>query len=179
MSNLTDFFPPSGGGGGLTPKFKEFNSSGTFSPSAALVAAGGYVEVFLVGGGGRGNSAVAGGAGGEVIIKSMYITSTSNRSVVIGSGGTTNGADGGNSTFNGITAVGGKGTRYASQENKMGAGWGGNEGESVAGSGVLGYGVGGGTNEAWGVMTAKANSGQGSYIGFNGGSGYCLIKWYE
>jgi len=66
MSNLTDFLG-GGGGGGLTPKFQEFNSSGTFTPSQALIDAGGYIEVFLVAGGGAGNNANYGGVGGEVV----------------------------------------------------------------------------------------------------------------
>ena len=72
MSNLTDFFPS--GGGGLTPKFEEFNASGTFTPTQALIDAGGYIEVFLVGGGETGNSnSSIGGTGGEVLIKKMGI----------------------------------------------------------------------------------------------------------
>ena len=45
MSNFTDFFPAAGGG--LKPKFQEFTSSGTFTPSQALVDAGGFIEIFL------------------------------------------------------------------------------------------------------------------------------------
>ena len=67
MSNLTDFFPS--GGGGLTPKFQEFNASGTFTPSQALIDAGGYIELFLVGGGGRASDYQRGGSGGETILK--------------------------------------------------------------------------------------------------------------
>ena len=41
MSNFTDFFPAaSGGGGGGIPKYQEFTSSGTFTPTQALIDAG-------------------------------------------------------------------------------------------------------------------------------------------
>ena len=72
MSNLTDFFP-SGGGGGLTPKFEEFNATGFFTPSQALIDAGGYIEVFLVGGGGGSSLGYQGAAGGETILSRMYL----------------------------------------------------------------------------------------------------------
>jgi len=187
MSNLTDFFP-SGGGGGLTPKFQEFNSSGTFTPTQALIDAGGYIEVFLVGGGQSGNNALSngpGGAGGEVIIKSMYLVDTYNVPVTIGSGGVGNQAAGSNSVFdasfnNGINliALGGVGTNIYS--SRLGAGFG-SVSQTAAGSGTLGFGVGG--NVAYGtgngMGTPKANSGSGSSTGAQAGSGYCLIKWYE
>ena len=176
MSNLTDFFP-SGGGGGLTPKFEEFNSSGTFSPSQALIDAGGYIEVFLVGGGGVGNYNTDGGCGGETILKKMYLTSTTSLPVVIGAGGTPSARNGSASTFNGITAAGGVGNKY--QDNKMSSGFGAAGYEGSAGSGLLGYGVGGGTLSGTGVRIGKPNSGQGAAINQNAGSGYCLIKWYE
>ena len=103
MSSLSDFI---GGGGGLTPKFEEFNSSGTFTPSQALIDAGGYIEVFLVAGGGRGSSDYYGGSGGETILKEMYLTSTTGCAVTIGAGATSNGGSGGNSTFAGSSAGG-------------------------------------------------------------------------
>ena len=176
MSNLTDFFP-SGGGGGLTPKFQEFNSSGTFTPSQALIDAGGYIEVFLVGGGGSCNNGAGGGEGGEVLIKKMYLTSTTPLPVSIGAGGLN--SDGGNSTFNGITAKGGDGTWVPYQQSKIGASWGAYGTTHNAGSGVLGYGAGGSVNDFGGVRSGKANSGQGGQNNYYGGSGYCLIKWYE
>jgi len=128
MSNLTDFFP-SGGGGGLTPKFIEYNSSGIFTPSQALIDAGGYIEVFLVGGGERGISAAQGGCGGEVISAMTYLNSTNNCSILIGAGGTSNGADGGDSIFTGssaggidITALGGSGLNTPSGRLTSGSG---------------------------------------------------------
>ena len=176
MSNLTDFFP-SGGGGGLTPKFEEFNASGTFTPSQALIDAGGYIEVFLVGGGGSCDNTSGGGEGGEVLIKKMYLTSTTPLPVFLGAGGLN--SDGGNSTFNGITASGGEGNWAPYQRNKIGASWGAYGSTHNAGSGVLGYGVGGAQNGFGGAQIGKANSGQGSESNYNAGSGYCLIKWYE
>ena len=182
MSNLTDFFPS--GGGGLTPKFEEFNSSGTFTPTQALIDAGGYIEVFLVAGGGRGGD--NGSGGGETILSRMYLSSTTGCTVTIGSGATTNSGNGSNSVFSGssaggvdLTAVGGQGNGL--QQNKMGATWGSNGNEdTTAGSGVLGYGAGGVFPNGWGgVYSGKANSGQGSRRDVNGGSGFCLIKWYE
>ena len=127
MSNLTDFFPS--GGGGLTPKFQEYNSSGIFTPSQALIDAGGYIEVFLVGGGERGANAGQGGCGGEVISTMTYLNSLTDCTVTIGAGGTSNGADGGNSIFLGssaggldITALGGSGLNNPSGRLTSGAG---------------------------------------------------------
>lgn len=192
MSNLTDFFP-SGGGGGLTPKFEEFNASGTFTPSQALIDAGGYIEVFLVGGGaGPGNTTTVSATGGEALIKKLYLTSTNNCTVAIGSGGgsgATSGA-GGDSTFDAsssgsilVTALGG---RTDGRNNDMiSPSWGGTSNNqdrtSNGGAGVFGYGAGGRgyVSESGGINSAKANSGQGARYYGTGGSGYCLIKWYE
>ena len=180
MSNLTDFFP-SGGGGGLTPKFQEFNASGTFTPTQALIDAGGYIEVLLVAGGACG---VLPG-GGEALITRMYLNSISSITVTIGSGAPAQNTSGSNSLFNGssaggvnITSLGGGWNGYT-QGNKISPSWPGNSGTSTsnaAGNGVFGYGAGGGSSA--GVGTAKINSGQGS-SSTPGGSGYCLIKWYE
>ena len=182
MSNLTDFFPS--GGGGLTPKFEEFNASGTFTPTQALIDAGGYIEVFLVAGGGRGEGGDSGGSGGEVQFKKMYLTSVSNCSVTIGSGGASNNTDGGNSVFSGASAGGidvtsAGGTSNSQQSGKIGAGWGNYSNLLPAGSGVMGYGSGGGYFGRGGISSAKQNSGQGAPGGSGAGSGYCLIKWYE
>jgi len=59
MSSTSQFF------GGKSLKFQEFLSSGTFTPSAALLAAGGNVTVLLVGGGSGTGGALNGGAGGS------------------------------------------------------------------------------------------------------------------
>lgn len=174
----------SSSGGGITNKFQEFNSSGTFTPPQALIDSGGYIEVFLVGGGGCTNKYYNGaGTGGEVLMKSMYLTSTSGISVVIGAGGGLDQA-GSLSSFSGASAGGQNitangGSHNSNWQNKMGAGFAAYNYSGVqtsVGSGVLGWGAGGGN---YGVRVAKANSGQGVYGSGPGGSGYCLIKWYE
>ena len=49
-----------------------------------------------------------------------------------------------------------------------------------AGGGYKGYGAGGAASGGGsGVVTPKANSGAGSQVNVNGGSGYCLIVWAE
>ncbi len=188
MSSFTDFFPaPGGGGGGGIPKYQEFTTSGTFTPTQALIDAGGYIGIFLVGGGGRGGNQYSPGSGGETILTQMYLTSITGCAVTIGAGATSNGAAGSSSTFAGssaggtdLTAAGGTGNYW--QDNKLGSGFSAvNDGnwQSAGGSGVLGYGGGGATSVGGGVRVGKANSGQGTAQNNNGGSGYCLIKWYE
>jgi len=178
MSNLSQFL--GGGGGGLTPKFQEFTSSGTFTPTQELIDAGGYIEVFLVGGGAKSVSSNYGGNGGEVIIKRMYLNSTSGISVTIAAASSGNGN---NSSFNGssaggvnVTALGG--SRIHEQNDRSSATWGAID-QYSAGQGVFGYGAGGSKSSNGGVKQAKSNSGQGSNNINNGGSGYCLVKWYE
>jgi hypothetical protein len=171
MSNLSQF--SGGGGGGLTPKFQEFTSSGTFTPSQTLIDAGGYIEVFLVGGGGSSSSIQYGGSGGEVLIKSMYLTSTSAITVTIGSGGAS-GNNGSSSFFNAATAGGidleAKAGQASGQfTDRLGAGFTAYATSGVsssAGSGVLGYGAGGRAQwtglEYSGIIQGAANSGQGA-----------------
>ena len=184
MSNLTDFFPS--GGGGLTPKFQEFNASGTFTPSQELIDAGGYIEVFLVAGGQRGINQGTGGVGGEVQLVRMNLSSTTGCAITIGAGGSgSQGAIGSNSSFAGssagganITCIGGGVNNLydGRQINTLGANWGGTQSNFGPGQGTFGYGAGGGYA---GVYTGKTNSGQGSNHEAVAGSGYCLIKWYE
>jgi len=183
MSNFTDFFPAAGGGG-LTPKFEEFNSSSTFTPTQALIDAGGYIEVFLVAAGGRSQGNSNGASGGEAFLERMYLTSTTGCAVVIAAAVTANGSTGGNSSFagasaggNDLTAVGGQWNHV--QSTKLGTGWGALGSYGPAGNGFMGYGAGGGGNGDGGITEGKANSGQGSSINSNSGSGYCLIKWFE
>jgi len=195
MSNLTDFFP-SGGGGGLTPKFQEFTSSGFFTPSQALIDAGGYIEVFLVGGGGKSSSINDGSNGGEVLMKKMYLTiaQMNGVTVVIGSGTTVIGGSGGNSEFaasfgaGGVDLIASGGSPSLVQSSIASSSWGSRATYSFAygfsaGNGIFGYGAGGASQDAGnggGVSTGKANSGQGAARnGTTSGSGYCLIKWYE
>jgi hypothetical protein len=214
---------------GKNLKYQQFTSSGTFTPTAAAISAGGVHQVFLVGGGERGSSATVGGAGGEVVEKLVKLTSTAGCAVTIGAGGTTNGADGGTSTFAGasaggvnITAAGGAGLQNPTM-NSRGAGGSTTistpaatisvtaPGATVvvfspgpsnywyayayqrayatayqsayaygnsAGSGYKGFGAGG-NGGVGGISTPKANSGSGSAVNINAGSGYCLIAWYE
>lgn len=192
MSNFSDFFPVAGGGG-LTPKFEEFNSSGTFTPSQALIDAGGYIELFLVGGGGKGIDGPYGGSGGETILKKMYLTSTTDCNVTIGSGATSAGGGGGTTSFAGssaggsdVSAFGGTGNYQNSYKisNRQSSGYGMyaySQAFGAAGTGFMGWGAGGTSSDynSGGIQAGKANSGQGSPHNQNAGSGYCLIKYYE
>tara|TARA_R110000787_G_scaffold74952_2_gene166260 strand:- start:93 stop:695 length:603 start_codon:yes stop_codon:yes gene_type:complete len=200
MSNFTDFFPAAGGGGGAIPKYQEFTSSGTFTPTQALIDAGGRVSLFVVGGGAGGGSGTGndtGGSGGEVIIKYNTLTTTSSIIVTIGSGGGIASA-GASSTFEGssaggidIVALGGQSgvntyIQTNAPQNRLTSGFGGSYytstygGLASAGSGVFGYGVGGSVYRGGtGIYIAKANSGSGSGFNQSGGSGFVRVTWFE
>ena len=191
MSNLTDFFPS--GGGGLTPKFQEFTASGTFTPTQALIDAGGYIEVFLVGGGKGGENDQSsqrwGGQGGEAQIVRMYLTSISACTVTIGAGGeqSSTGNPGGSGFFGGaaaggvdVTSVGGSGGSSPSSltlNAMISPSWPSYAWDAQrtisAGPGVNGYGAGGanqsmgGGAARGGTGSVKPNTGQGGTGGNN------------
>jgi len=190
MSNISDLYPSGGiGGGGLKPRFQEFLTSGTFTPTQALIDGGGMITVLLVASGGSSNTTSHGGNGGEVIEQQMYLTGTASCAVVIG--GSVTASNGVDSIFNGSgaggqTIIARGGSRDPEQVDRKGASWGSifdyDNGSSDAGSGTNGFGAGGGktgNSEGGGIETGAANSGQGSGSNRASGSGYCLITWWE
>lgn len=195
MSNFTDFFAAAAGGGGGIPKYQEFTSSGTFTPTQALIDAGGRVAYMIVGGGERGSNDSSknyGGAGGQFKLGYTTLTSTTGCAVTIGAGGTSAGADGGSSSiaFNSaggaaVTASGGSGlahTNYAGYggESRT-AGW--QLATSPHPGHFGGYGAGGGNAEypgyGGGIRQGQANMGQGSVPTRNASAGFVRITWFE
>lgn len=91
MSNLSDFI--SAGGGKL--RYQEFTSSGTFTPSATLIANGGQCFVEAIGGGGSGgaartitNGVLSRASGGDAgTLTETFLTVSAPVAVTIGAGG--------------------------------------------------------------------------------------------
>jgi len=187
MANLSDFFPAAGGGGGAIPKYQEFTTSGTFTPTQALIDAGGRIGLFIVGAGqsGSGDTGATGGSGGEVKMVYITLTNTNSISVTIGapSGGSTTFAASSAGGVDVIAAGGSGGGRISgpySNYSRQGAGFGGSGYRGGAGSGVLGYGAGGSGYVTTGVRTPVANSGSGGGVpGAAGGSGFVRVTWFE
>ena len=198
MSNFSDFFPApggGGGGGGGIPKYQEFIISGTFTPTQALIDAGGRLAYFIVGGGTQGYNSSYGGAGGGVEYGYMTLTSINSCIATLGAPGGSTG-NGGNSivAFSSaggidITAQGGvkQYGQYGSMRSQgLGASWANTIASSAwrssAGNGVFGYAAGGasGADSDWGgVSVARANSGQGSPFGVVAGAGFIRLTWFE
>jgi hypothetical protein len=131
-------------------KYHTFTSSGTFSVTSA--PSGRTIDYILVAGGGGAAGQQGGGAGG-VVFRTSQTPSSGSYSVVVGAGGAfnfANGTNGGDSTFFGITAIGGGAGR--SQSSVLGsAGGSGGSGpfgggaalQPTSASGGLGYNGGG------------------------------------
>ena len=194
MANLSDFLPAAGGGGGGIPKYQEFTTSGTFTPSQGLIDAGGRVSLFMVGAGASGydgGSWYQGGEGGEVIFVFDTLTNTNSVTITIGSGA--NSSSGGNTVFNGSSAGGNDiiayGGVYSSSRSlwvntRLSSGapgvYNGTYEQHVAQNGTFGYGAGGSGYYQPGISFPKANSGQGGrYNNTGGGSGFVRITWFE
>jgi hypothetical protein len=164
-------------GGGKT--FQQvFTSSGTFTPSAGLTAAGGNVLAFIVGGGGGGggntNVMSSGGGGGGVVKR--WVTLSGATAVTVGAGGAPYAA-GGASSFAGLTAGGGQqgvaqgvGGSSGTPNVSGGAGAGGNGGGGGGGAGGPGFMYTMGNN---GTLAHGGAGGAGieSYGGGGGGGG--------
>lgn len=143
--------------GGVRQKFQQsFLTSGTFTPSAALLAAGGRVRIrYIVGGGGGGGTTSGGGGGGGQVLKDIVVIVTGPVTVTVGAGGAIATA-GTNSTFGalatalagqpgatGATASGGDSPRGGRGSFGTGGGTLANTG-GQGGPGIDGFGIGGG-----------------------------------
>ena len=187
MSNFTDFFPAAGGGGGI-PKYQEFTSSGTFTPSQALIDAGGRIAYIVVGGGERGYGSSYGGAGGACISGYTTLTSTTGCTITIGAGGANQNDNGGDSEAafasaggTTITAKGGSNLDYGYN------GYNGSYNFMSAQPGVMGmFGRGGGAGGQGGNVSNSNPESNGTYgagtaytNGSAGGNGFVRITWFE
>jgi hypothetical protein len=187
MENLSNLYPK--GGGGLKPRFQEFLTSGTFTPSQALLDAGGVVTVELRGGGGGAGG--SGGGGSSYLLREVTVINLNAITVTIGAGGAMN-ANGSNSLFGALLTCqgGGNGSGTGAGGAAGSSGFVGNPAFSYAGQNIRGSGGGFGGGRGWDGSNSNptagaANSGGGGGAGaFNGGSsaggsGYCLVKWWE
>lgn len=142
------------------------------------------IEVLVVGGGGGGGSQVGGGGGGGgVIYRPSYpVAPGTVYSVTVGGGGagttstSARGANGGDSVFNDLTALGGGGggshaNNGVSSSGGSGGGGGGGVSGNVAGSaGTAGQGFAGG-NGQYGPTAGYWTGGGGGGAGGPGGNG--------
>ncbi len=177
MSTYSQFF----GGGKL--RYQEFTASGTFTPSATLLANGGQVFLDLRGGGGGGQYVNTGGVqvpmqGGSSKHLTNY-TVTGATTVTIGAGGAYPGGTGGSSSFGTLTVVGANGST-------IGAGYFGSDGsgnEGLAGQvGLLGANSSFNGPQAFGpggTNSLTANTGAGGSFNTAGKAGYCRVWWFE
>lgn len=138
-------------------KIHEFTSSSTFSITAAPASAA--VEVMMVAGGGRGFYA-GGGAGGYIYRASLALGAGS-YSVSIGAGGVSGADAGGNTTFAGLTAIGGGGANQS-------GGSGGGGVDANGGAGLQPTSSSGGFGNAGGNWTGSGSDGGGGGAGGTG-----------
>jgi hypothetical protein len=123
-------------------------------------------QVVLLGGGGAGAGVTttgAGGAGGAGYIASMAVT-PGTYTLIVGSGGQASsgrGSNGGETSFNGLTAAGGIGGFSTVQNSSAAGGAGGSGGGAGTNSG---NGAAGGTNGASGVNSGNFSGGVGSTV---------------
>ena len=186
MANLSDFLPAAGGGGGGIPKYQEFTTSGTFTPTQALIDAGGRISYMIVAGGNSTTNLYYGGSGGEVILGYATLTSTNGCAVIIGAGGSPFSTAGTNSSVS-FSAAGGTDITAVSNGLKASNSWAAGASDNntgyaaSAGNGVFGYGAGGGrrSTAGGGILNGKANTGQGSIRDLAAGSGFVRITWFE
>jgi hypothetical protein len=184
-------------GGGVYYRVHKFTGDGTFVAPTGINP----VYYFLVGGGGGGpdqcggTSNGAGGASGTVETGNSTLTGGGSYPVVIGAG-VGNGATGGRTTFNSLSATGGDGAIYCSRtggsnadhagstySGGYGAGAGAGSGGDASGyTGGVGtvfsingttYATGGIGHDSSGSAWAKVNGGANTGDGGSGGGGSC------
>lgn len=143
----------------------KFTGSGTINcPSTRTVQA-----LIVAGGGGGGNRHAGGGGGGGLISATPSLTASTPYSIVVGGGGTgsksgsQSGTSGENSTFAGLTAIGGGGGGGNTQPGLAGGSGGGGANGSFGGNGTAGQGnKGGNQNNGGGCCYPNGAGGGGA-----------------
>ena len=161
----------------LTPGTHRFSTSTTLTVDFLIVAGGGGSAMA------SSNTGTTGGAGAGGLVEGTSQTlNPGNYTIVVGDGGakstgtTTNGSNGGNSTFNGFTATGGGGgPTYNGTSPTGGSGAGGSEPNKTAAAStqdayagttnVTGYGNAGGNGGSYDNGSAPFGSGSGGGAG--------------
>ncbi len=147
------------------------------------------VNTLIVAGGGSGGGSTGGGGGGGGVISTLTEVEPGNYTVTVGAGGTAPGnqnpgISGGNSSFNGLTAIGGGGGAFTRTGGVVGGGLNGGSGGGSqdyysANIGGLGTTLQGNPGGALGYASASGGGGAGGagwateaqYIGGAGGNG--------
>lgn len=185
MSNFSDFFPAAGGGGGGIPKYEEFTASGTFTPSQALIDAGGRVSYLIVGAGGTGYNGANAGSGGAVIFGYATLSSTTACTVTVGAGGSGGVNQSGGTSSVAFSSAGGTDVTAGGGGGQSGTNYGSryisNDSFVQGYPGVFGYGRGaraysGGPN---GLTTNFNNYGSGATYNGTAADGFVRITWFE
>ena len=161
--------------GGISYKYHQFTSSGTFTVSDS--PPGANFDILVVGGGGGGGSnfAGAGGAGG-MIVRPALSSSTGSYTVTIGSGGA-----GGAASASGPHGANGSDTTVAFNSSTILTAKGGGAGGGKAAVGADGGSAGGagssyGANHAGGSETQTGQSGDSGTYGFGNDGGFVNLS---
>jgi len=152
-----------------------FISNGTFQVSGGSLTC----DVMVVAGGGAGGTGGGGGAGG--LVYTTVLVTVQSYPVTVGNGGTgvqyVQGGNGSNSSFGGITAIGGGGGGKADANGSAGgSGGGGGQNTQIGGVfyggfGTSGQGNSGGTTPGLGNSPSGGGGGAGTVGGNGSGSG--------
>lgn len=165
-------------------RIHRFNSSGTFTLSS-LIGSSLPVEYLIVGGGGGGGMDMGGGGGGGGVLTGKHVLTPGSYTITVGAGGaggpagSTNGqpgshqftisaTSGGNSSFNGLTAIGGgfgASSYYGYLPNY------GTPGNGGSGGGPSGYSDGGTRTGGSGTSGQGFNGGNAGGQYYSGGGG--------
>lgn len=149
-----------------------FTSSGTFTVTSA--PSGKYIDFIVVGGGGGAAFQQGGGAGGFVY-KGSQSPSAGSYPVVVGSGGAFNtsaGVNGGDSTFFGVTAIGGGGGVSGTSPGIGSPGGSGGSGTFGGGAALQPTSASGGLGYAGGGLQGGGGGAGGAGSSPSGGPGY-------
>jgi hypothetical protein len=155
-----------------------FNSSGTFAITSTADTSLLEVEYLIVAGGGGGGADMGGGGGGGGLLTGLTVLTQGSYAVVVGAGGagapaatgghpTVRGTNGGDSTFNGLTSVGGGWGGVAYNTQGLGIHFGGSGGSGGGSSGYNNDFVPPGT-----YGSGAGTAGQGFRGGFQGNAYY-------
>jgi len=182
-------FSPPASQSGPVKKQQVFKTSGTFTPSQALLDAGGVVEVRCVGGGGSGANyaAYSGGSSGMDVTRMVQVSGPV--TVTIGAGG--HNSNGGSTSF-GLLLKALGGLKGNSSEAAASVGEGSQPGYA-ANAAIFarrGGGVGGGvssignwqytgSNDGAPATGGGGGAGESSSTTGKGGSGLCIVTWEE